>query len=121
MNTHSLDATVHALLPNGRGILAADESFGTIEKRFVSLGIASTEENRRAYRQMLFSTPKLGEYISGAILFDETIRQKSGDGAPLTRLLENAGIVPGIKVDEGTVDLPGFPEEKFTLGLDKLA
>lgn len=116
----TLDSTVRALLAPGKGILAADESLPTIGKRFKELGIPSTEENRRAYRDLLFSTPGLGEYISGAILFDETMRQRASGGAPLQGLLEAQGIVPGIKVDGGAVPLPAFPGEKFTTGLDGL-
>ncbi len=111
---------MQALLAAGKGILAADESFPTIGKRFKELGIESTEENRRAYREMLFTTAGLGRSISGAILFDETIHQKTSDGRPMAEVLEAQGIVPGIKVDEGAVDLPGFPGEKMTLGLDGL-
>lgn len=108
------------MLADGKGILAADESFPTIGKRFKELGIPSTEDTRRAYREMLFTTSGLGESISGAILFDETIRQKTSDGRKMTEVLESQGIVPGIKVDEGAVDMPGFPDEKMTSGLDKL-
>jgi fructose-bisphosphate aldolase class I len=116
----TLDATAIALVAPSKGLLAADESFPTIAKRFAPLGIASTEENRRAYREMLFSAPALGKFISGAILFDETLRQKSADGTRLATLLERQGIIPGIKVDAGTIDFPNFPGEKFTLGLDGL-
>jgi fructose-bisphosphate aldolase class I len=115
-----LESTARALLAPGKGILAADESFPTIGKRFKELGIESTEESRRAYREMLFTAPGLGESISGVILFDETIRQKASGGSPLPAILEAQGIIPGIKVDEGTQDLPGFPGEKFTAGLDGL-
>jgi fructose-bisphosphate aldolase class I len=104
----------------GKGILAADESFGTIEKRFQSIGVASTETNRRAYREMLFTTPGLGEFISGVILFDETLRQKSADGRPFFEVLQGQGILPGIKVDKGAKALAGFPGEKVTEGLDGL-
>jgi fructose-bisphosphate aldolase class I len=114
------ESTVQALLAAGKGILAADESFPTIGKRFKELGIESTEENRRAYREMLFTTAGLGRSISGAILFDETIHQKASGGQPMAEILEAQGIVPGIKVDEGAVNLPGFPGEKMTLGLDRL-
>jgi fructose-bisphosphate aldolase class I len=100
--------------------LAADESFPTIEKRFKALGIPSTEQTRRDYRDLLFSTPGLGESISGAILFDESLRQKSSDGTPFPTLLERQGIIPGIKVDGGTTALPSFPGEKITEGLDGL-
>jgi fructose-bisphosphate aldolase class I len=115
-----LGSTVTALVAPGKGILAADESFPTIEKRFKSINIPSTEENRRAYREMLFTTRGLGESISGTILFDETIRQKTKDGVPLTEVLAKEGIVPGIKVDKGTASLPNFPGEKMTQGLDGL-
>jgi fructose-bisphosphate aldolase class I len=116
----TLESTVRALLAPGKGILAADESFPTIGERFKELGILSNEENRRAYREMLFTTSGLGDSISGTILFDETIRQKASDGTPMPRLLEAQGIVPGIKVDAGAVPMPGFPGEKITLGLDGL-
>jgi fructose-bisphosphate aldolase class I len=108
------------LVAPDKGILAADESFPTIEKRFKSVGIASTEENRRAYRETLFTTPGLGDFISGVILFDETIRQKTSDGTPLVAVLARQGILPGIKVDKGTIALAGFPGEKITEGLDGL-
>src|SRR5947207_12145629 len=94
-----LEATAKALVAEGKGILAADESDGTIKKRFDSIGIESTEESRRAYRDMLFTTEGAEEYISGVILFDETIRQTSADGTPFPKLLESRGIIPGIKVD----------------------
>lgn len=116
----TLNSTVQALLAPGRGILAADESFPTIGERFKELGIASSEGNRRAYRELLFTAQGLGESISGAILFDETIRQKASGGTPMPRLLEEQGIVPGIKVDAGAVPMPAFPAEKFTTGLDGL-
>ncbi|MDB6169067.1 MAG: fructose-bisphosphate aldolase [Verrucomicrobia bacterium] len=115
-----MDSTVRALLTAGKGILAADESFPTIGKRFAKLGVASTEENRRAYRDMLFTTPGLEEFISGVILFDETLRQKTSGGVAFPEHLAGRGIVPGIKVDLGAADLPGFPGEKFTQGLDGL-
>jgi fructose-bisphosphate aldolase, class I len=120
MTTNTIDTTIQALLAPGRGILAADESFPTIDKRFKELGIPNTEPNRRDYREMLFTTPSLSESISGVILFDETIRQKTSKGVAMPELLAGLGIVPGIKVDEGTEALPAFPGEKFTLGLDKL-
>jgi fructose-bisphosphate aldolase, class I len=116
----TLESTASALLAPGKGILAADESLPTIGKRFKELGIASTEENRRDYRELLFRTSGLGESISGAILFDETIRQKASGGTPLVALLEAQGIIPGIKVDAGAVPLPAFDGEKFTSGLDGL-
>lgn len=116
-----LEATARALVAPGKGILAADESFPTIGKRFQAVGITPTEESRRDYRELLFSTPGLGEYISGAILFDETLHQRSRDGtATLPALLARQGIIPGIKVDKGTMDMPRFAEEKITQGLDGL-
>lgn len=115
-----LGPTVTALLAQGKGILAADESFPTIEKRFKALNIPSTEENRRAYREMLFTTRGLSQFISGTILFDETIRQKAKDGTPFAKVLAEEGIVPGIKVDKGTAALPNFLGEKMTQGLDGL-
>ena len=115
-----VESTVAALIAPGKGILAADESFPTIEKRFKALNIPSTEENRRAYREMLFTTRGLSESISGTILFDETIRQRTKDGTPLSDVLAKESIVPGIKVDKGTMALPNFPGEKMTQGLDGL-
>jgi fructose-bisphosphate aldolase class I len=120
MNRSELEAVARALVAPGKGILAADESFPTIEKRFRSVNVASTEPNRRAYREMLFTTPGLGGAVSGVILFDETIRQTACDGAPLPGVLLRQGILPGIKVDRGTVPLAGFPGEKMTEGLDGL-
>jgi fructose-bisphosphate aldolase class I len=114
-----MESTLKALLAPGKGLLAADESVGTIGKRFEALGIASTAENRRAYRELLFATPGLAHHISGAILFDETIRQRTG-GELFPRALANEGIIPGIKVDKGTVALPRFDGEKVTQGLDGL-
>ncbi len=116
----SLKQTAQALVAPGKGILAADESHPTIKKRFDKFSIADTEENRRAYRDMLFSTPGISRYISGVILFDETIRQKHSNGAPFPKFLADNGIIPGIKVDAGTVALPNFPGEKITEGLDGL-
>jgi fructose-bisphosphate aldolase class I len=115
-----LHATAREIVADNRGILAADESSGTIKKRFDSIGLESTEENRRAYRDMLFTTPGLEQHVSGVILFDETIRQSSADGSPFPRLLADRGIAPGIKVDTGAKDLPGAPGEKVTEGLDGL-
>jgi fructose-bisphosphate aldolase class I len=112
--------TARALVAPGKGILAADESSGTIEKRFDQIGVESTEENRRAYRQLLFTAPGLGDHISGVILFDETIRQSSDDGTPLTEVLEKAGVIPGIKVDTGAKPLALFEGETVTEGLDGL-
>lgn len=115
-----IQTTAEALVADGKGILAADESLGTIQKRFDPVGIPSTPETRRAYREVFFSTPGIEEYISGVILFDETIRQESDSGAPFTELLSSKGIIPGIKVDRGTKTLAGFPGEKITEGLDGL-
>ncbi|HEY4989516.1 MAG TPA: class I fructose-bisphosphate aldolase [Opitutaceae bacterium] len=120
MTTKTIEASIRAILAPGKGILAADESFPTIGKRFKELGIESTEDNRRDYREMLFTAPRLADFISGVILFDETIRQRTSKGTPMPDLLVSLGIVPGIKVDAGTEDLPAFPGEKFTLGLDGL-
>ena len=110
-----------AMVARGRGILAADESTGTIEKRFTSINVENTEENRRAYRELLFTTRGLGAHVSGAILYDETLRQKAADGTPFAKVLERQGVLPGIKVDSGTSDLAFCPGEKVTEGLDKLA
>jgi fructose-bisphosphate aldolase class I len=104
----------------GKGILAADESTGTIKKRFDSIGIESTEDNRRAYRDMLFTTEGAAEHVSGVILYDETIRQQALDGTPFPKLLEADGVIPGIKVDNGAKDLANAPGEKITEGLDGL-
>ena len=120
MTSPSLTSTLSALLAAGKGILAADESTPSIKKRFASIGLESTPDSRRDYREMLFTTPGMGEAISGVILFDETLRQKTRAGVPLAELLVRQGIVPGIKVDAGTSDLAGFPGEKLTLGLDGL-
>ncbi len=116
----TLAATARALVTAGKGLLAADESFPTIGKRFKALEIPSTEENREAYREMLFTTHGLSDFISGVILFDETIRQATKGGIPFPELLTSQGILPGIKVDLGTIPLPNFPDEKFTQGLDGL-
>jgi fructose-bisphosphate aldolase class I len=110
-----------AMVARGKGILAADESTGTIEKRFKGINVESTEENRRAYRELLFTPKGLGDHISGVILYDETIRQKAAEGTPFPELLARQGILPGIKVDSGTSDLAFCPGEKVTEGLDKLA
>ena len=120
MSTDKLQTTAQALVAEGKGILAADESAPTIKKRFDSIEVESTENNRRDYRQMLFTTPDAGRYISGVILFDETIRQQGSDGTPLVKVLEAAGIIPGIKVDAGAKALAGHPGEKVTEGLDGL-
>ena len=120
MSIEQLAETAQAMVAAGKGIIAIDESTGTIKKRFDSVNVESTEENRRAYREMLLTTPKLGEYISGAILFDETLRQSTRDGVPFTKVMSDAGIIPGIKVDKGTHPLAGFPDEVVTEGLDGL-
>ena len=120
MSSQEMESTARALVADGKGILAADESMGTIEKRFKSINIPNTEENRRAYREMLFLTPGLGQYIGGVILFDETIRQKTRDGVPFPEALKRQGIIPGIKVDIGAKSLAAFPNEKITEGLDGL-
>ncbi|QKK01544.1 MAG: fructose-bisphosphate aldolase class I [Pseudomonadota bacterium] len=112
--------TAQAMVAPGKGILAIDESSGTIKKRFDGVGVESTEDNRRDYRSMMLTTPGLGEHISGAILFDETIRQSTADGKPLVEVMNEAGILPGIKVDQGAKALAGFPGEKVTEGLDGL-
>ena len=115
-----LQDVAEALVADDKGILAADESSGTIEKRFDSIKLESTEENRRAYRDMLFTTPGLKEFVSGVILFDETLRQSAADGTPFAKYLADKGIIPGIKVDTGAKDLAGAPGEKVTEGLDGL-
>jgi fructose-bisphosphate aldolase class I len=117
---NNLEETARALVAPGKGILAADESDGTIKKRFDSIGVESTEESRRAYRDMLFTTEGAAEHISGVILYDETIRQTAADGTPFPKLLERQGIIPGIKVDKGAKDLANAPGEKITEGLDGL-
>jgi fructose-bisphosphate aldolase class I len=116
----SLPETARALVADGKGILAADESAGTIEKRLDSIGVESTEENRRAYRELLFTAPGSGEFISGVILFDETIRQTAADGTPFPELLAGVGVIPGIKVDKGAKPLALAPGETITEGLDGL-
>jgi len=115
-----MSETARELVAPGKGILAADESTGTIQKRFDQIGVESTEENRRAYRELLFTTPGLGDHISGVILYDETIHQSTGDGTPLTEVLEKAGVIPGIKVDTGAKPLALFDGETVTEGLDGL-
>ena len=115
-----LENTVLALVAPGKGILAADESSPTIEKRFKTIGVASTEEIRRDYREMLFRTEGTEKFISGVILFDETLRQNAADGTPISKLLQDKGIIPGIKVDKGAKPLAGSPSEKITEGLDGL-
>jgi fructose-bisphosphate aldolase class I len=120
MNVEALEVTARALVPPGKGILAADESHPSIGRRFEPLGIPNTEETRRRYRQMLLTTPGVTQYVSGVILFDETIRQRTDDGAPLVEILARQGIMPGIKVDRGTKPLAGAPGELVTEGLDGL-
>jgi fructose-bisphosphate aldolase class I len=115
-----LQDTARAIVAPRKGILAADESDGTIKKRFDSIDVESTEDNRRAYREMLFTTSGIGDHISGVILFDETIRQSSSDGTPFPEVLRAAGVIPGIKVDKGAKPLAGSPDEKVTEGLDGL-
>src|SRR6266542_4070143 len=115
-----LETTARALVAEGRGILAADESDGTIKKRFDSIGVESSDETRRAYRDMLFTTEGAEEFVSGVILFDETIRQSSADGTPFPELLDSKGIIPGIKVDKGAKPLALAPGETITEGLDGL-
>src|SRR5438046_6509865 len=115
-----LESTARALVADNKGILAADESDGTIKKRFDSIGAESTEENRRAYRDLLFTTEGAEEFISGVILFDETIRQSSADGTPFPKVLESKGIIPGIKVDKGAKPLALAEDETITEGLDGL-
>jgi len=120
MGNQDLTSIARSLAAPGKGILAADESFGTIEKRFKSIDLPSTEENRRAYREMLFTTPRFGDFISGVILFDETLRQKGSDGTPFSEVLRKAGSIAGIKVDAGAKPLAGSPGEQITEGLDGL-
>ena len=115
-----LEETARAIVTPGKGILAADESSPTIKKRFDSIDVESTEDNRRDYREMLFRTKGAEEFVSGVILFDETIRQNAADGTPLPKILEDKGIIPGIKVDTGAKQLAGSPDEKVTEGLDGL-
>jgi len=122
MNLADLNKVAVAMVVPGKGILAADESSGTIKKRFDAIKVESTEDNRRDYREMLFrSKEAMSHYISGVILYDETIWQNAKDGTPLVKLIEQAGSIPGIKVDEGTQGLPNCPGELVTVGLDKLA
>ncbi|MGA8278164.1 MAG: class I fructose-bisphosphate aldolase [Rhodanobacteraceae bacterium] len=120
MSIDQLESIAQAMVAPGKGIIAIDESTGTIKKRFDAVGVPNTEENRRAYREMLLTTPKLAEHISGAILYDETIRQATKAGVPFTKVMMDAGILPGIKVDMGAKPLAGFPGEVVTEGLDGL-
>jgi fructose-bisphosphate aldolase class I len=120
MSIEQLAETAQAMVAPGKGIIAIDESTGTIGKRFASVGLENTEENRRAYRELLLTTPKLNEHISGAILYDETIRQSTKDGVPFAKYMAAQGIIPGIKVDKGAHALAGCPGELVTEGLDGL-
>src|SRR5262245_19975589 len=121
MNLAELNKVAEAMVAPGRGLLAADESSGTIKKRFDAIGIECTEDSRRDYREFLFrSTDAMSKCISGVILYDETIRQKAKDGTPLVKLIEKAGSIPGIKVDKGVQPLPNCPGEVVTEGLDGL-
>src|SRR5258708_24859943 len=122
MNLKDLNQVARAMVAPGKGLLAADESSGTIKKRFDAIKVESTEDSRRDYREMLFrSKEAMTKYISGVILYDETIWQNAKDGTPLVKLIEQAGAIPGIKADEGTQALPNCPGEVVTVGLDKLA
>src|SRR5947199_7558638 len=119
MNLTELNRVAEAMVAPGRGILAADESSGTIKKRFDAIGVENTEDNRRDYREMMFRTnDAMSKYVSGVILYDETIWQKAEDGTPLVKLIEKSGALPGIKVDKGTKPLPFCPGELITEGLD---
>jgi len=120
MSKQELEKVARAMVTKGKGILAADESMGTIKRRFDSINVESNDTNRRAYREMLFTTPGIDEAISGVILFDETLRTKASDGTPFPQLLAKKGIIPGIKVDKGPVEIPSFPGEVVTEGLDGL-
>ncbi|EEF58581.1 class I fructose-bisphosphate aldolase [Pedosphaera parvula] len=120
MAAQEMEMIARALVAPNKGILAADESTGTIEKRFKNINVPNTEENRRDYRELLFTTPDISKFISGVILYDETIRQKNKEGTPLVEILKQQGLIPGIKVDKGAKPLAGFPGEKITEGLDGL-
>lgn len=120
MDPQTLESTARALVAPGKGILAADESTGTMKKRLDGIGVESTAEARRSYRELLFTTPGAEAFISGVILYDETIRQSAADGTPLPRVMADRGIIPGIKVDTGAKPLAGFPGERVTEGLDGL-
>jgi fructose-bisphosphate aldolase class I len=120
MNTHELESTAQKMVANGKGLIAIDESIGTCNKRFAKWGIPQSEETRRQYRDLIVATPGLSESISGAILFDETIRQRTNNGTPFSEVLVAAGIIPGIKVDIGTKPMAACPGEKVTEGLDGL-
>jgi fructose-bisphosphate aldolase class I len=120
MSKQELETVAQAMVAKGKGILAADESMGTIKRRFDSIKIDSNENSRRAYREMLFTTKGLEEAISGVILFDETLRTAASDGTPFAQVLSKKGIIPGIKVDKGPIEIPSFPGETVTEGLDGL-
>lgn len=120
MSKAELEEVARAMVPEGKGILAADESSRTIAKRFKEIGLESTPESRRAYREMLFTTQGLEAFISGVILYDETLRDRASDGTPFPELLAARGMIPGIKADMGLVDMAGFPGEVVTGGLDGL-
>src|SRR4051812_13350363 len=121
MNLAELNKVAEAMVAPGKGILAADESSGTFKKRFDTIGVESTADNRRDYREMLFRTDAMRSHISGVILYDETIRQAAKDGTPLVKLIAQTGAIPGIKVDKGTKPLPLHQGEVITEGLDGLA
>ena len=120
MTSHDLESVAQTLVAEGKGILAADETIPTLTRRFDTLGIQSTEQSRRTYREMLFTSPGAAEFIGGVIMYDETVRQKSSDGTPLAEVLTAQGILPGIKVDTGAKPLAGSPNETVTEGLDGL-
>jgi fructose-bisphosphate aldolase class I len=120
MSIEDLESVAQAMVAPGKGIIAIDESTNTIAKRFAAVGVDNTEENRRTYRELLLTTPNLSDHISGAILYDETIRQSTRDGVPFTKVMREAGIIPGIKVDKGPQPLAGFPGDLVTEGLDGL-
>ncbi|HEX5535092.1 MAG TPA: class I fructose-bisphosphate aldolase [Actinomycetales bacterium] len=120
MTAREMDEVARAMIAPGKGILAADESSPTIAKRFAAIDLESTEESRRAYRQLLFTAPGIGDHIGGAILYDESLRQATDDGEPFPEVLEKNGVIPGIKVDKGATPLAGFPGETVTEGLDGL-
>jgi fructose-bisphosphate aldolase class I len=121
MDLAALNSVAEKMVAPGRGILAADESTGTIKKRFDAIGVDNTEEHRRDYRELMFRAKDAMSYVSGVILYDETLWQNAADGTPLVDLITAAGSIPGIKVDEGVQPLPGFPGETVTVGLDRLA
>ena len=120
MSIEQLAETARAMVAPGKGIIAIDESSSTCAKRFAGVGIENTEENRRAYRELLLTAPNANQYLSGAILFDETIRQSTKSGIPFAKYMADNGMIPGIKVDKGTQALAGFPGELVTEGLDGL-